>query len=199
LDTPEALKYAFTHSTAVRYVVAITGCSGIGYGLRLLEVLEGEKVLVISKTAENMLGTETGVSMEELSLMADRIHRDDDLFAPIASGSCKFDGMIVVPCSASTLAKIASGIGDTLITRVATVCLKEGRRLILVPRETPVDAIMLENQLRLVNAGATVLPASPGFYHSPQSIEDLVDFIVGRILDQLGLENDMFQRWNGER
>jgi len=181
----------------VRFVLAITGSSGIPYGTRLLETFQGESVLVVSSTAKGMLEMEAGITYEELASKANHVFDDSDLFAPIASGSCRFDGMVIAPCSISTLSKVASGIADTLITRAASVCLKEGRQLILVPRETPVTEIILENQLKLAKAGATILPASPGFYHKPKDLNDMVDFVVGKILDQIGQDHDLYKRWGG--
>jgi 4-hydroxy-3-polyprenylbenzoate decarboxylase len=179
----------------VKYVIAITGSSGIAYGVRLLESFNGESILIVSDTAKRMMEDEAGISYEKLKGMADQTYEEWDMFAPVASGSCLFDGMIIAPCTVSTLSKLACGIADNLITRTASVCLKEGRKLVLVPRETPVSQIVLENQLVLARAGATILPASPGFYHRPRSIDDMIDFIVGKILDQMGVENDMFERW----
>ena len=179
----------------VHIVVAITGSSGVRYGVRLLERLEGEKDLVVSRTGIDLLRHEMSLSLEDLHHLVSRTFDDSDLFAPLSSGSHPFDAMVIVPCSESSLAKIASGISDTLITRTAAVCLKEGRRLILVPRESPVSAIMLENELKLARLGVTILPASPGFYPAPQSIDDMVDFVVGKILDQLGQPNALFRRW----
>jgi 4-hydroxy-3-polyprenylbenzoate decarboxylase len=132
---------------------------------------------------------------EAVAVFADLCYDDANLTAPPASGSNRFDAMIIVPCSESTIAKIACGISDTLITRTAAVALKEGRKLILVPRETPVSAIMLENEAKLARLGVTILPASPGFYPLPQNVEDMVDFIVGKILDQLGQENQLYKHW----
>jgi 4-hydroxy-3-polyprenylbenzoate decarboxylase len=191
------LKYLPNHHAGVRFVLAITGSSGIPYGTRLLEAFQGESVLVVSDTAKGMLEMEAGTTYEELASKANHVFDDGDLFAPIASGSCRFDGMVIVPCSVSTLSKVASGIADTLITRAASVCLKEGRQLILVPRETPVTEIILENQLRLARAGAMILPASPGFYHQPKELDDMVDFVVGKILDQIGQDHDLYKRWGG--
>lgn len=179
----------------MRYVVAMTGSSGMPYGLRLLEALPSEKVLVMSDMAKRLLAHETGALLETVEEMADAVYQDGDLFAPIASGSYKFDAMVICPCSESTLGKIASGVADTLITRAAAVCMKEGRKLIIVPRETPLSAIMIENELRLSRAGATILPASPGFYHQPQTVQDMVDFVVGKIMDQLGIEHHLYKRW----
>lgn len=180
----------------VRHVIAITGASGIIYGIRLLQVIPGEKVLVMSDMAKRILPTETDLKISDIEAMADVVYQDDDLFASIASGSHHFDGMVIIPCSESTLGKIAVGIGDTLITRAAAVCLKEGRRLIVVPRETPLSEIMIENELRLARSGGVIMPASPGFYSKPKSVDDMVDFMVGKVLDRLKLENDLYKRWN---
>ncbi|HVO78162.1 MAG TPA: UbiX family flavin prenyltransferase [Methanomassiliicoccales archaeon] len=179
----------------MRIVVGISGSSGVIYGVRLLRALPHDKVLMVSPTAERILQLEAGVKMAELKALADETYDDSDLFSPTASGSNLFDAMVICPCSESTLAKIACGIADTLITRTAAVAMKEGRKLILVPRETPVSAIMLENELRLARLGVTILPASPGFYPKPKSIEDMVDFVVGKVLDQLRIQNDLYRRW----
>lgn len=179
----------------MRYVVAITGCSGIRYGVRLLETLDGRISLIVSRTGEKIMRHEMGLDRESLSPLVENTYEDDDLFAPLSSGSHQFEAMVIVPCSASTMGKLACGIADTLITRTAGVALKEGRKLILVPRETPMSSIMIENELRLSRCGATILPASPGFYHSPESIDDLVDFIVGKVLDQLHQKHRLYRRW----
>jgi 4-hydroxy-3-polyprenylbenzoate decarboxylase len=160
-----------------------------------MQSLEAETILVISKIAKDILRYETDFNGDSIYKMADEVYEDDNLFAPIASGSNRFDAMVIVPCSESTIAKIAHGIADTLITRTAAVCLKERRRLIIVPRETPISAIMLENELKLARLGVIIMPASPGFYHKPRSVEQMVNFVVGRILDQLGQPNEMFDRW----
>lgn len=183
----------------MRYVVAITGCSGIRYGIRLLEELEGEKELVVSDMGRKVLEHETSISYEDLCSMADEVYDDHDLFAPPASGTHVIDAMIICPCSQSTIAKLAAGVSDSLLTRAASVTLKEHRRLILVPRETPLNVIMLENELRLARAGATMLPASPAFYHEPRNIDMMIDFVVGKVLDQLEQEHDLFKRWDEER
>ncbi|MDD1767507.1 MAG: UbiX family flavin prenyltransferase [Methanomassiliicoccales archaeon] len=179
----------------VKTVIAITGCSGVTYGVRLAEVLKGNKILVVSKTGERILEQEVGSDIAKLRESVDEWYEDEDLFAPISSGSQLFDSVVIIPCSQSTLAKISNGIADTLITRVASVALKEGRKLILVPRETPVSAVMLENELRLSRLGVTILPASPAFYHSPKAVGDLVDFVVGKVLDQLGQNHRLYKRW----
>jgi 4-hydroxy-3-polyprenylbenzoate decarboxylase len=180
----------------MRYVVALTGCSGMRYGVRLLEELEGEKELVISEMGKKVLEDETGLDIEDLEPNAEETYEDDDLFAPPASGSHRFDAMIIIPCTQSTLAKIAAGIGDTLITRAAAVAIKERRKLILVPRETPLSATMLENELKLAREGVVILPAAPAFYHEPRSVDDMVNFVVGKVLDQLGQEHELFRRWD---
>lgn len=175
--------------------MAITGASGIVYGIRLLEVLEGEKVLIITETAKRILEAETQRTVEDVVQLADIVYHENELFAPVASGSHRFDAMVICPCSESSLAKISAGIADNLVTRAAAVCLKERRKLVLVPRETPQSAIMLRNSLSLAEDGAVILPACPGFYPRPQSVGDLVDFLVGKILDQLGQSHELFRRW----
>lgn len=122
-------------------------------------------------------------------------YADDDFMAPIASGSFRFDAMVIVPCTMKTLSSVANGFADTLISRAAEVTLKEGRKLILVPREMPLSLIDLENMVKAKQAGATVMPACPGFYNKPQTIDDLIDNVAGRILDQIGIDNEIFQRW----
>lgn len=179
----------------VRYVVAITGASGSIYGIRLLQELPGEKILVMSRMAEKIIPQETGMSLDDVRKLAGVVYDDDNLFASIASGSYRFDAMIVAPCSTSSLAKISNGLADTLITRAAAVALKESRKLILMVRETPKSAIVLENELRLARSGVCILDANPGFYSKPKSVEDIVDFVVGRCLDQLGIEHGLYKKW----
>jgi 4-hydroxy-3-polyprenylbenzoate decarboxylase len=179
----------------VKTIVAITGASGTVYGIRLLEELEGEKALIITETAKRIIVAETEYSVEQVEAMADTVYHEDELFAPVASGSHRFDSMVICPCSESTLAKVSLGIADNLVTRAAAVCMKERRKLVIVPRETPQSAIMLRNSLRLAEDGATIMPASPGFYPRPQSVEELVNFLVGKILDQLGQPHELFRRW----
>jgi 4-hydroxy-3-polyprenylbenzoate decarboxylase len=155
------------------FVVGVTGASGAIYARRLLE----------------------GVSFEGFQAT---YHATDKLFASIASGSHKYDGMVVIPCSSKTLAAIANGYSDNLITRTADVCLKEHRTCILVTREMPLSKIHLKNMLAAEEAGATIMPASPGFYNKPEKIDDLVDMVVSRVLDHLGVENDISRRWSGD-
>lgn len=184
----------------MRLVVAITGSSGVVYGVRLLEACKKlgiETELIISKAAETLLKLELGKSSEELQKLAARSYPQDDMTAPIASGSYRVDGMVVVPCSMKTLGAVANGIADNLITRAADVTLKQNRPLVLVPRETPLNLIHLENMAKLKRAGATILPAAPAYYHKPEKISDLVDFIVGRILEMFGVEHELYRRWKG--
>jgi len=179
----------------VRYVVAITGASGVMYGVKILKELPGEKILVISDTAKKIIPDESDLKVEDIEKMADVVFDDHDMFASISSGSYKFDAMIIAPCSSSTLAKIASGLADTLITRAAAVALKESRKLILVTRETPKSAIMLENELKLARCGAVILDANPGFYSHPKTLDDIIAFIAGRCLDQLDIEHSLYKKW----
>jgi flavin prenyltransferase len=190
--------------TAAPVVVAMTGASGAPYAVRLLQALNDAAVpvrLIISRTGWRLLQEELDVS-DEATLRARTgdwrnliMYRDDDRGATPASGSAPSRGMVVCPCSMGTLASIAQGTTRSLIERAADVVLKERRKLILVPRETPYSAIHLENMLRVTRAGAIVLPASPGFYHRPGSVADLVDFIVGRILSQLDVEHNLGPSW----
>jgi 4-hydroxy-3-polyprenylbenzoate decarboxylase len=182
---------------APRFLIAVTGASGVEYARRLIEVLGTRTDAIVTKDAEAVIEVETGLSVKEFSAGVHVLYRGEDLAAPPASGSHLFRGLVVVPCSGTTLAKIASGIADNLVTRAAAVALKEHRPLILVPRETPVSAIGLENELKLARLGAVILPASPGFYGRPKRIDDLVDFVVARILDQLGVEHGIGVRWTG--
>ena len=195
-------------------VVAMTGASGSAYARRLLEVLlvAGESVhLTLSPAAAEVMRVEEGirVDLQELdaaSLLPDagleagrgRLHyvHVGDFSAGIASGSFRTKGMVICPCSMGTLAAIANGQSSNLIHRAADVHLKERRRLILVPRETPLSTIQLGNMHRLSEVGAVVLPAMPGFYHQPRSVEDLIDFVVARICDQLGVEHQLTRQWS---
>lgn len=179
-------------------VVGISGASGVQYGIRLLKVLADMKIrthLIISKSAKQIIQIETDYSPLEVEELASVVYGEKDFTASIASGSHIFDGMIIAPCSMKTLGSIASGISDNLMTRSADVCLKEGRKLILMTRETPLSRIHLENMLRAQQAGAVILPASPGFYSKPHTIEDLVNIMAGRALDQMGIKNELFKRW----
>jgi len=177
------------------FVVAMTGASGSIYGVRLLQELPGEKILVMSKVAREMAKAETGMDVSEIESLADKVFDDDDLFASISSGSFEYDCMFVAPCSESSVAKFACGIADTLISRAFAVCMKEGRKTVLVIRETPKSQIMLENELKLARCGAIIMDANPGFYHMPKTIDDMVNFVVGRCLDKAGVDHSLFKKW----
>lgn len=179
----------------MKIVVAVTGASGIDYAATLLRTLEEEKHLIISAHGEKLIEIESDFSKEEIEAFADRVYENSDLEAPIASGTSQFDAMCIVPCSMSTLSRIACGIADDLITRAASVCLKEGRKLVLVPRETPLSKIQIDNMSTVSAAGAVVLPAMPAFYPKPKKVQDMVNFVVGKIMDSLGLQHDLFERW----
>lgn len=187
------------NASSPRVVVAITGASGTLYGARLLEVLQdrAETHLVLTDAAEEVMEVETELDPADLRSLATESHDPDDVTAPIASGSFPVDAMVVAPCSMRTLASVANGLAGNLVTRAADIQLKEDRPLILVPRETPLNDIHLENMLTVSRSGATILPAAPGFYHGPDTVTDLVDFVVGRILDRLDIENDLYERWEG--
>lgn len=178
-------------------VVGITGASGTAYGVRLLRALPGKRTVVVSKDGLAIAKEELDLSERDIHALAHAHYNNQDLFSPLASGSVRFDAMVIAPCSTSTMSKIACGIGDNLITRIASVALKEHRKLVLVVRETPLSAIHLGNMERLAAAGAVLMPACPAFYPKPRSVDDMVDFIVGRVLDVLGVENDMYRRWAG--
>lgn len=194
--------------------LAFTGASGAPYGLRLLECLlrAGEQVhLMVSEAARVVLATESELVLPERpeamqTWFAERyaaaagqlaVYGRDQWNAPVASGSNAPRALVVCPCSCGTLAAIAGGASDNLIERAADVALKERRRLILVVREMPLSAIHLEHMLRLTQMGAVVMPASPGFYHRPRQVADLVDFVVARVLDHLAIEHDLTARWGG--
>ncbi len=179
-------------------VVGITGASGVVYGVRLLKALPGRKSLIISKDAKRLAELELGMSADEIHALADESFENEDLYSPLASGSTGFDSFVIAPCSTSTMSKLACGIQDTLVTRVGAVALKERRRMVLVVRETPLSSIMLANMERLACAGAIVMPASPAFYPMPRNVDDMIDFIVGRVLDLLGIENELYHRWSGD-
>jgi 4-hydroxy-3-polyprenylbenzoate decarboxylase len=192
--------------------LALTGASGMPYGIRLLECLleAGCHVqLLYSQVAQIVAKQEMDLDLPARAKEAEIFFRErfialpgkldvysrEEWFAPVASGSNPPDAMVVCPCTMGTLASIAQGLASNLIERAADVVLKEGRKLVLVPRETPFSAIHLENMLRLSRAGAVILPPNPGFYHHPQSVEDMVDFVVARILDQLAVPHTLMPRW----
>lgn len=194
------------------FAVALTGASGMPYGVRLIECLidSGARVqLLYSQVAQIVARQEMDLVLpaRAAELQADFSRRfgaqpgqievfgREEWFAPLASGTNPPDAMVICPCSMGTLAAVAAGLAQNLIERAADVVLKEGRKLVLVPRETPFSAIHLENMLKLARAGAVILPPNPGFYNHPQSVQDLVDFVVARVLDQLGVEHRLMRRW----
>ena len=183
-------------------VVAITGASGALYAERLLRALSDagwDVLLIVTREGGINLDLELGLSAADLAKIPGvSLEDNDNLAARSASGSAKIDHYVVCPASGTTISKIAAGISDNLVTRSALVALKERRPLIVVPRESPYATIHLENMTKLSNWGVVVLPASPGFYHNPQNIDDLVDFVVARILDQMGIEHSLGKRWTGE-
>ncbi len=182
----------------MRVVVGISGASGVIYGIRLLEELQKVDVethLIISSIAEDIIKHETSFSVDDVNNLADFVHDEDDLNAIVNSGSFKFDTAIIIPCSMKTLSAISNGYGDKVITRVADVTLKERRQLIVVPRETPLRTVHLENMTELSREGAIILPAMPGFYHNPQTIDDQINFIIGKIFDIMNIENNLFTKW----
>lgn len=178
-----------------KYVIGVSGASGSEYAYRLMQIIPGEKTLVMSETAKAILAAETDHTVEEMYSLADRVYEDNCMFAPIASGSHRYDCMFIAPCSESTVAKISNGIADTLITRAASVCIKEGRKLILLVRETPKSAIMLENELKLARLGVVIMDANPGFYPRPKTVQEIVDIVAGRCLDQAGIDAELYVRW----
>ena len=185
----------------MRIIIGITGASGSIYGIRLIEVLKKQNQCelhaVVTKSGWQVLQYECGITREILKEKVDLLHDVDNIGASIASGSFKNDAMIIVPCSMKTLASIAHGISDNLLSRAADVTLKEGRPLVIVPRETPLNAIHLENMLKLARLGVKVIPACPGFYHNPQNIQDIIDMLVGKICDSIHVEHTLFERWQG--
>ena len=182
----------------MKILIGISGASGAIYGVRLFQKLQeaGTQVeLIITEYGGEVMKMEASIDSAKLKELADAVYRDSDLAAAPSSGTHRYDAMVVCPCSMSSLSKIASGVSDTLITRSAAVCLKERRKLILVPRETPFSTIYIRNMLILSEAGAIILPPSPAFYHQPESLRDIVDFIVGKIMDSLGVDHDIYKRW----
>ena len=182
-----------------RIVLAVSGASGMPYAASLAKALKHrddvELHVIISLAARKVLRLEADLTPEALTHGAFAAYSQEDIAAPPASGSWQHDGMIICPCSMATLSAVATGFGHTLIHRAADVTLKERGKLILVPREAPLSVIHLENMLTATRAGAVIVPASPGFYHRPATIEDLADHLAGKILDQLDIPHDLFKRW----
>ncbi len=182
----------------MKLVVAITGASGVIYAVRLLEVLKNLNVethLIVSENAKTILKLELNMNTDALKSLCSHIYDNNDLTAPMASGSFQHNGMVIIPCSMKTLAGIATGYAENLILRAADVTLKLKKPLILVIRETPYNLIHVRNMLKAMLAGAIVLPASPAFYYKPKTIDDIVNYVVGRVLDVLGLKHNLYSRW----
>ncbi len=196
------------------YIVGISGSSGVVYGLRLTRVLAElgyDLILTITDAARLVIHEEVGIEIDDLGsddflkslfkpevLERVKYYHYKDLLAPVSSGSFRTRGMVIMPCSVSTLSQIAHGASQNLLERAADVVIKEKRKLILVPRETPLSAIHLENMLKLARLGVDIVPANPGFYGRPKRIDDLIDFVVGKVLDLLGIEAELFERWKGK-
>jgi 4-hydroxy-3-polyprenylbenzoate decarboxylase len=181
-------------------LVAITGASGVVYGIRMLETLKRlgvESHLIMSEWGARTVRIETDHAIDYVRSLPSKVYEDDNLAAPVSSGSFRTDGMAVIPCSMKTLASIANGFDDTLISRAAGVCLKEQRKLVLVPRETPLSKIHLDNMSKLAGSGAAIVPAMPGFYHRPKDMDDLINHVVGKVLDQFGVDHGLYKRWGG--
>jgi flavin prenyltransferase len=184
-----------------RLIVGITGATGAIFGIRLLEALRDvavESHLIISKWGLQTIEHETPYSLQQVRDLASVFHEQGNMGAALSSGSFLTDGMVIAPCSVRTLAAIAHGTGDHLVHRAADVVLKERRRLVLLVRETPLSEIHLENMLKLARMGVTVMPPMPAFYNQPQTVDEMVDHIVARILDQFGIEAEFAKRWGGE-
>ena len=185
----------------MKLVIGITGASGMIYPLRLLEFLKEKKIethLIISEPAETLIKHELGHDKREMFKYVSNHYNVNDLSSSIASGSQFFDAMAIIPCSMNTLAAIANGYSDNLIRRVADVAIKEKRKLIIVPREAPLSAIHLENLLKLSRLDVIIIPACPAFYHKPKNLDEAVNFIVGKVLSQLGIDHDLYKAWKGE-
>lgn len=190
-----------------RYVVGITGASGSIYGVRLIEELlkdDCEVFLIVSENGKKVLEYENDFIfekwLEELNKSIGKLVLCDinDMFSPIASGTFKTEGMVIAPCSMGTLSKISNGITDNLLIRVADVMIKEKRKLVLVPRETPLNSIHLRNMLELSNLNVTILPPMPAFYHKPKTLNELINITVGRMLTSLSVDNELNRQWSGE-
>ncbi|OIP61243.1 MAG: aromatic acid decarboxylase [Nitrospirae bacterium CG_4_9_14_3_um_filter_53_35] len=199
-----------------KWILGISGASGAVYGLRLLEVLnrKGRDVdLILSDAGKIVIREETGIDLLKgkedprkvlkkklgINPASIRVFNNYDFETPAASGSNPVEGMIIAPCSMGTLAAVACGLADNLMRRAADVMIKQKKPLILVARETPLSAVHLENMLKLSRLGVVILPPMPAFYHHPKTIEELTDFVVGRVLDVIGIEHELYQRWQGER
>lgn len=182
----------------MRLIIGLTGSSGIIYGLRMLEVLKRYKVdihLIMTEWAKKCLTLETDYDFKYVTSLTEHYSDDSNMAASVSSGTYKTDGMIIIPCSMKTLSSIANGYEETLVARAAGVTMKESRKLVIVPRETPLTSIHLENMLKLARIGVVILPAMPGFYNRPTNIDEIINHVVGKCLDQFGIDHDLFKRW----
>jgi 4-hydroxy-3-polyprenylbenzoate decarboxylase len=182
----------------LKLIIGITGSTGVIYGVRLLEVIKEKNIkthLIITEWAKKCLTMETRFTVDYVKSLATSVSDDENMAASISSGTHKTDGMIIVPCTMKTLSSIAVGYDETLISRAAGVTLKESRKLVLVPRETPLTAINLENMLKLARLGVVILPPVPGFYTKPKTIDEIVNHTIGKCLDQFHIEHELYKRW----
>ena len=182
-------------------IIGITGASGVIYGIRMLEVLAGNKDvtthLIVSEAGEAIIKHETDRELDKVKALADACYDNNDIGAALSSGSFKRDAMVIAPCSMKTLSALANSYTDNLIARAADITLKERKRLVLLVRETPLHLGHLRNMVKLTEMGAIIFPPVPAFYHKPRKIENLINYTVGRVLDLLDVENDLFPRWAG--
>lgn len=184
-----------------KIVIGISGTSGVILGIRLLEFLSKTDLkthLIITKTAKKIIKYETSFKIKEIKNLATKVYDNENFFGDIASGSFKTEGMIIIPCSMKSLGGIANGYSNNLLLRCADICLKEKRKLILVVRETPLNLIHIENMEKATIAGAIILPAVMTFYSSPKKIDDMIDHLIGKVLDVFGIENELYKRWKGK-
>lgn len=185
----------------MKIVICITGATGSIYGIRLLETLnEYQDItthLIISDVGKQNIEIETKYSLEYVYSLADYVHENSNMASNVSSGSFKYDAVVILPCSMKTLSSIANGYCENLISRVADVALKEGRKLIISPRESPLNSIHLENMLKLSKMGAAIIPPMPAFYNNPQKIDDIINHHIMKVLDRLGIENSKSKRWEG--
>ncbi len=182
----------------MKLVIGLTGSSGILYGVRILEVLKEYSInvhLIMSEWAKKCLSLETDYDLNFVKSLAENYSDDLNMASSVSSGTHRTDGMIIIPCSMKTLSSIANGYEGSLISRAAGVTMKESRKLVIVPRETPLTSIHLENMLKLSRAGVVILPAMPGFYNRPKTVDEIINHLIGKCLDQFGIEHKLFKRW----
>jgi 4-hydroxy-3-polyprenylbenzoate decarboxylase len=199
--TRDKFSYEWRKKWMKKLIVGISGATGCIYGIRLLAVLRGldvETHLVITKDAERTIVMETSYTVEEIKKMATCVHDIENVGASIASGSFPVDGMVVIPCSIRSLSAMANSFNQNLLVRAADVTLKEKRKLVVVARETPLHIGHLHLMMRMAEMGAVILPPMPAFYHQPQSLEEIIDQTVGKVLDQFNIDAQLFRRWQGK-